>query len=149
MTGRNIIMLFRNMGRLGSNLVIQGFNKPIRSLIIIIGNHCKLHDFLPMNTLSAAFGISSPRNFHSYRDTLCTRHDSILLHDISCWKIFQCIFSFIITVKSLWVWWRLKSPASRLFHVTVYSCADQRKPQSSAPLAFVRGIHRSSVINGQ
>ena len=27
----------------------------------------------------------------------------------------------------------------------VYSCADQRKHQSSASMAFVRGIHRSTV----
>ena len=35
---------------------------------------------------------------------------------------------------------------------TVYSDADQRKYQSSASLAFVRGIHRRAVIprtNGQ
>ena len=30
---------------------------------------------------------------------------------------------------------------------TVHSCADQRKHQSSASLAFVRGIHRRPVIS--
>ena len=29
-----------------------------------------------------------------------------------------------------------------IVYATVYSGADQRKPQSSASLAFVRGIHR-------
>ena len=39
--------------------------------------------------------------------------------------------------------WRLKSPDSRLFtQPTVYPGTDQRKHQSSASLAFVRGIHR-------
>ena len=33
-----------------------------------------------------------------------------------------------------------------IVYSTVYSCADQRKHQSSASLAFVRGIHQSPVI---
>ena len=45
-----------------------------------------------------------------------------------------------ITMTSSWARWRLKSPAS-----TVYSGPDQRKHQSSASLAFVRGIHRWPV----
>ena len=32
-----------------------------------------------------------------------------------------------------------------IVYSTVYSGADQRKQQSSAPLAFVRGIHRGQV----
>ena len=32
-----------------------------------------------------------------------------------------------------------------IIHSTVYSCADQRKHQSSASLAFVRGIHQGPV----
>ena len=32
-----------------------------------------------------------------------------------------------------------------IVYSTVYSDADQRKHQSSAPLAFVRGIHRGPV----
>ena len=47
-----------------------------------------------------------------------------------------------ITVILSWVWWRLKSPASRLFTWTVCLGANQRKHQSSASLAFMRGIHR-------
>ena len=38
--------------------------------------------------------------------------------------------------------WRLKSPASRLFSQPFIQGADQRKQQSSAFLAFLRGIHR-------
>ena len=41
--------------------------------------------------------------------------------------------------------WRLKSTASRLFTQSYYSAADQRKHQSSASLALVRGIHRGPV----
>ena len=50
-----------------------------------------------------------------------------------------------ITVMSQWARWRLKSPASRFVNSIVYSDADQRKHQSSASLAFVRGIHRGPV----
>ena len=39
----------------------------------------------------------------------------------------------------------LKSPAIAIVYSTVYSDADQRKHQSSASLAFVRGIHRGPV----
>ena len=50
-------------------------------------------------------------------------------------------------MTSKWARWRLKSAASRLLTVnsSVYSGADERKHQSSASLAFVRGIHRSPV----
>ena len=37
--------------------------------------------------------------------------------------------------------WRLKSPTSRLFNKPFIQGTDQRKHQSSASLAFVRGIH--------
>ena len=42
------------------------------------------------------------------------------------------------------VGWRLKSPASVVYS-TVYPGADQRKHQSPASLAFVRGIHQGPV----
>ena len=48
-------------------------------------------------------------------------------------------------MTSLWAQWRLKSPASRLFTQPFIQGADQRRHQSSVPLAFVRGIHRSPV----
>ena len=47
-----------------------------------------------------------------------------------------------ITMTSQWSRWRLESPASRLFTQPFIQGADQRKHQSSASLAFVRGIHR-------
>ena len=50
-----------------------------------------------------------------------------------------------ITMTSYWARWRLKSPASRLFTQPFFQGADQRKHQSSASLAFVRGIHRWAV----
>ena len=46
-----------------------------------------------------------------------------------------------ITMTSQWARWGLKSPASRLFTQPFIQGADQRKHQSSASLAFVRGIH--------
>ena len=49
------------------------------------------------------------------------------------------------TMTSLWTRSRLKSPAPRLFTQPFIQGADQRKHQSSASLAFVRGIHRSPV----
>ena len=50
-----------------------------------------------------------------------------------------------ITMTSIWAWWRLKSPASRLFTQPFIQAADQRKQQSFASLAFVQGIHRWPV----
>ena len=47
-----------------------------------------------------------------------------------------------ITVTSWWARWRLKSPAPLLF-AQPFVQAGKRKHQSSASLAFVRGIHRS------
>ena len=47
-------------------------------------------------------------------------------------------------MTSWWARWRLKSPASWLFTQPLIQ-ADQRKYQSSALLAFVRGIHRWPV----
>ena len=49
-----------------------------------------------------------------------------------------------ITETSKWAWWRLKSPASRLFTQS-FAQADQRKHQNFASLAFVRGGHRRPV----
>ena len=49
-----------------------------------------------------------------------------------------------ITVTSKWVRWRLNAPAHDYYSI-VQSGADQRKHQSSASLAFVRGIHRWQV----
>ena len=48
-----------------------------------------------------------------------------------------------ITMTSWWARYRLKSPASLLFTQLFIKGAHQRKHQSSASLAFVRGIHRS------
>ena len=50
-----------------------------------------------------------------------------------------------ITMTCLWTRWRLKSPSLNIVYSAVYSGADQRKHQSSASLAFVRGIHRWPV----
>ena len=44
-----------------------------------------------------------------------------------------------------WAWWHFKSPALWCFTQPFIQGADQRKHQSSASLAFVRGIHRRPV----
>ena len=49
--------------------------------------------------------------------------------------------TFNITMTSQWARRRLKSPISRLFTQPFIQGADQRKLQSSASLAFVRGNH--------
>ena len=51
----------------------------------------------------------------------------------------------IITVTSWWARCRLKSPASRLFTQTFVRAQIRVNIESSAPLAFVRGIHRWPV----
>ena len=48
-------------------------------------------------------------------------------------------------MTSKWARWRLKSPTSQLFTQPFIQGADQRKHQSSASLALVRGIHRWPV----
>ena len=48
-------------------------------------------------------------------------------------------------MTSYWARWRIKSPAARLFTQPFIQGAGQRKHQSSASLAFVRGIHRWPV----
>ena len=57
-----------------------------------------------------------------------------------CWLSYTLAYCHTITVTSQWARWRLKSPASRL---SAYSDADQRKHQSSASVAFVRGTVNS------
>ena len=89
------------------------------------------------------------------------------IYSLLCWKKtywvsykFQCdivVWDFIKKTSSYWInflvsnfitmtsWgaqWHLKSPASRLFVQLLIQGADERKHQSSASPAFVRGIHR-------
>ena len=52
----------------------------------------------------------------------------------------------LITMTSQWAPWRLKSPPPIS---NVWSGADQRKHQSSAPLAFVRGIPSQRASNAE
>ena len=50
-----------------------------------------------------------------------------------------------ITMTTWWARWRLKLTSLTIVYSTVYSGADQWKHQSSASLAFVRGIRRWPV----
>ena len=69
--------------------------------------------------------------------------------DVQLYFVVRCMSNRIslspITVPAWWA--RMASPITSLTIVysTVYSGADQRKHQSSASLAFVRGIHRGPV----
>ena len=64
---------------------------------------------------------------------LCVRVDCVRV-----WIVCACGYH-VITVTSKWAQWRLKSQGSD------YLLNRQRKQQSSASLAFVRGIHRWPV----
>ena len=57
-------------------------------------------------------------------------------------NLIEVQLQYCVTVMSQWVWWHLKSPASRLFTQPFIQQADQRKHESSVSLAFVRGIHQ-------
>ena len=95
----------------------------------------------------------------SYRHQ--TRYQSSVLLDFSWWNLlgfkshgvpimqkqFPC--HGVIKVKSA-LQWRHNGPDGQITSLTIvysifYSGADQRKHQRSASLAFVRGIHQSSV----
>ena len=67
------------------------------------------------------------------KNTVSYKHTNV-------WTELDCYT--LITLTSQWARWRLKSPA---VYSTVYSGADQRRHQSSASLAFVRGFHRWPV----
>ena len=53
------------------------------------------------------------------------------------WQTSRCLFIKSITLTSWWAWWRLKSPASRLFTQTFVQAQIK---ESFASLAFVRRI---------
>ena len=111
---------------------------------------CSLKTTIAMKHLTS---INIIRNYfartHFRRiDFVCSMwYGSIVWYDKAYADMGQnSILNYCITLTSQWVRWCLKSPASRLFtQPTVYSGADQRKHQSSASLAFVRGIHRWPV----
>ena len=60
-----------------------------------------------------------------------------------CTACSSAVITFI-TVTSKWAWWRLKSPATRLF-TQPFIQAKINKTSNSASLAFVQRIHRCPV----
>ena len=71
--------------------------------------------------------------------TIGTGNDLVLLDP-------QWITHFVSGCSAvLWARWRLKTPTSRLFTQPVTQVQIKEKHQSSASLAFVRGIHRWPV----
>ena len=78
----------------------------------------------------------------------------LLCSDYACIIVVEAIrpLSFIVLfLKSFSLWWRhnghdgVWNTSLTIVYSTVYSGADQRKYQSSASLAFVRGIHWGPV----
>ena len=67
---------------------------------------------------------------------------SILCFDTESTSILEWTPLCFITVASEWARWRLKSPASRLL---IQAFIEAQIKESSASLAFVRGIHRWPV----
>ena len=72
-------------------------------------------------------------------DALATWHEFVFT---SLFTLDHCLRTWSITMKSLWERWCLKPPTSRLFTQLFIQGVDKKKHQSSASLAFVRGIHR-------
>ena len=71
-----------------------------------------------------------------------------------CWHLSQSLRKRLLTMYLCWLWHyndvTMGAIASQITNLTivysiVYSDADQRKHQSSASLAFVRGIHLGPV----
>ena len=89
--------------------------------------------------------------------------DIVIYNEQNAWFVYAYYFTAIVELnKTLFYWQRFDYPASHyrdvimspmasqitsltIVNSTVYSGADQRKHQSSASLAFVRGIHRWPV----
>ena len=116
---------------------------------------------------ATASGIQCEICKHAYMYSLCTsKWDNLEIFRVLYWC--TCVFwhPWCITVTSYWVQWRLKSPGSWLFtqlfvqakskktskhHLRLHCLLKglfrrrQKKHQSSASLAFVRGIHRLPV----
>ena len=90
----------------------------------------------------------------SYQHHYCEACNTLLYKDLLiCWRVntwwwqidihrwYSLVHYNDIIMSAV----RLKSPASRLFTQPFIQCANQRKHQSSASLAFVQGIHRWPV----
>ena len=77
------------------------------------------------------------------REHMCRYQDPLTcMNSVMTWKRFPHYWPFMVIIRL-----SLKGPVMRSSIVcsTVDSGADQRKHQSSASLAFVRGTHRSLV----
>ena len=101
-----------------------------------------IHLCLFNGNLGGRMVISSEKKYSwSLWYLYCIEADPNSLHDdktiLLGLKIFSRAWNFIITAAQI--------TSLTIVNWTVYSYADQRKHQSSASLAFVRGIHRWPV----
>ena len=83
------------------------------------------------------FGVDDFHYMHTRAFTYLYSYDPECNMVIWCWNIHYCDVIMGVVASRI--------TSFTIVYSTVYSDADQRKHQSSAPLAFVRGIHRGPV----
>ena len=88
--------------------------------------------------LNKATDQQHPGDLQPTFDVDYVRKGTYLIEDVSTYSKIHCSDVMMSTMSS-------QITSLTLVYSTVYSGADQRKQQSSAPLAFVQGIHRSPV----
>ena len=100
-----------------------------------------------VSCLSSASAIAVPYAISCYSALRYTRTDCMEFWKLFCprwwgiansWKTYHCSHVIMSAVAS-------QITSITIVYLTVYSGADQRKYQSSAPLAFVRLIHQWSL----
>ena len=110
--------------------------------------------FLSFYCSSSSMCIAKTRIFHGYNNKIIEPHES-RLNLIMTSKSYSVLGNLlplivIIIMQNITISVIMGTMASQItsltiVYSTVYSGADQRKHQSSAALAFVRGIHRGPV----
>ena len=134
----------------------------VKSTLIPFTENIKQHQHMIINLFmnchitSCKATIFLDSNFHHSSSTsqVFNTPNAVRFHGISSepfWKYFQ-ENKFLLCYKELWhfndvIMGAMASQLTSLTNVysTVYSVADQRQHQSSASLAFVRGIHPGPV----
>ena len=97
------------------------------------------------NTLSSR--VTHDLHLHNYYQNYHHSHQMIVQHFLTLWNVdlrYFCIdqFHYCDVIMGAMA---SQITSLTVVYSTVYSGADQRKHQSSASLAFVRGIHRGPV----
>ena len=100
------------------------------------------------NTCVTSFQGVNILNLRGSQDTVCLSNSQSLIQRTLIISIYPCFSTHWGRVHYNDVIMRMMAfqiTSLRIVYSTVYSSADQRKLQSSASLAFVRGIHRWPV----